>query len=184
MDRRIVGIAMAASLSLLGSSTPAEVTAQRAPLAKPGDVYVSLQVEGCTNKCPSFEIYVFKNGRMVFRSNNQYTSTKGVQYRNGMAETYNTIAKYLQDTGAFTSQAACATQDANTSVATVQSAHDSQLESATWSSSCPDQRTRGRGAAKVFVNQTGMWRLIRSDMDWWQKYWEDPERTGRDDVVQ
>jgi len=29
-----------------------------------------------------------------------------------------------------------------------------------------------------------MWRLIHSDMDWWQKYWEDPERTGRDDVVQ
>ena len=54
---------------------------------------------------------------------------------------------------------------------------DSQVQKATWSSSCAEQREKGRALVKVFVNQTGMWRLIRSDTRYWEKYWEDPPGT-------
>jgi predicted DNA-binding WGR domain protein len=49
---------------------------------------------------------------------------------------------------------------------------------------CAEQREKGRSIVKVFVNQTGMWRLIRSDTRYWEKYWEDPEMTGREQVSQ
>ena len=41
-----------------------------------------------------------------------------------------------------------------------------------WSSACADQREKARAVVKVFVNQTGMWRLINSDTRYWEKYWE------------
>jgi len=184
MSPGIPAFTLIACTSLIVSAACAEVAATPPPLAKPGDTYVSLQVEGCANKCPSFEIYVFQNGRMVFRSNNQYTAVKGTQYKSGMAETYKTIAKYLEDTGAFSAMGDCAQKNADTSIGTAQSVKDAQVQKATWSSACPEQRAKGRAVAKVFVNQTGMWRLIRSDYRYWEKYWEDPERTGRKDVVQ
>lgn len=184
MSRRIPGIALVASLSLFVIAAAAEDAAAPAPLAKPGDSYVSLQVAGCANKCPSFEIYVFSSGRMTFRSNNEYTSAKGTHYKSGMRDIYNKISKYLADSGAFNGQAECTATSADTSLATAQSAQDSQLQKATWSSACAEQRAKGRAVVKVFVNQTGMWRLIRSDTRYWEKYWEDPEMTGRENVSQ
>jgi hypothetical protein len=184
MNAKYPAFAMAVCLALLGSTAWAEVAATPPPLAKPGDTYVSLQVNGCENKCPSFEIYVFKNGRMVFRSNNEYTSTKGTKEKNGMANTYNTISKYLAESGAFNAPSACAEKNADTSTATAQSVNESQTQTATWSSACAEQRAKGRAVVKVFVNQTDMWRLIRSDPRWWTKYWEDPAMTGHDDVKQ
>jgi len=174
----IPGTVLAAGLAMLVTTAVAEESAAPTPLAKPGDTYVSLQVEGCANKCPSFEIYVFKNGRMTFRSNNQYTAAKGTHYKNGMPDIYNKISKYLAETGAFNAPAECATTNAETSTATAQSAKDSQAQTASWSSSCAEQRDRGRAVVKVFVNQTGMWRLIHSDTRYWEKYWEDPVMQG------
>ena len=184
MSRRIPGIALVASLALFVTAAAAEDPVAPTPLAKPGDTYVSLQVEGCENKCPSFEIYVFSNGRMTFRSNNQYTSAKGTHYKSGMRDIYNKISKYLADSGAFSGPTECAAKNADTSIATAQSAQESQLQKATWSSSCAEQREKGRSVVKVFVNQTGMWRLIHSDTRYWEKYWEDPEMTGRENVSQ
>jgi len=86
--------------------------------------------------------------------------------------------------GAFNGQAECTATSADTSLATAQSAQDSQLQKASWSSACAEQRAKGRAVVKVFVNQTGMWRLIRSDTRYWEKYWEDPEMTGRENVSQ
>src|SRR6188768_1879782 len=99
MSRRIPGIALVASLALFVTAAAADDPAALPPLAKPGDSYVSLQVEGCANKCPSFEIYVFRNGRMTFRSNNQYTAARGTQYKSGMPDVYNKISKYLAESG-------------------------------------------------------------------------------------
>jgi len=148
-----------------------------APLAKPGETFVSLQVQGCANKCPSFEIYVFDTGRMIFRSNNEYTADKGVVHKSGMRSVYDRIAKYLQDTGALAEQAECTAGKSDPSVATVQ-ASQPQLQKASWSSGCTNQIEKGRSMVKVFVNQTGMWRLINSDTRYWEKYWEDPKMTG------
>ena len=178
MSRRIPGIALVASLALFVTAAAADDPAALPPLAKPGDSYVSLQVEGCANKCPSFEIYVFRNGRMTFRSNNQYTAARGTQYKSGMPDVYNKISKYLAESGAFNAQAECAEKNAETSIATAQASKDSQLQKSTWSSSCAAQREKGRAVVKVFVNQTGMWRLIRSDTRYWEKYWEDPVMQG------
>ena len=178
MSRRNPGIALVASLALFVTAAAADDPAALPPLAKPGDSYVSLQVEGCANKCPSFEIYVFRNGRMTFRSNNQYTAARGTQYKSVMPDVYNKISKYLAESGAFNAQAECAEKNAETSIATAQASKDSQLQKATWSSSCAAQREKGRAVVKVFVNQTGMWRLIRSDTRYWEKYWEDPVMQG------
>ncbi len=178
MSPRIPALALAASLALLVTAAAAEEPATPAPLAKPGDTYVSLRVEGCANKCPSFEIYVFESGRMTFRSNNKFTAAKGTHYKSGMGDIYNKISKYLEDSGAFNAPAECTERNADTSVATAQSSKDSQVRTASWSSSCAEQRERGRGVVKVFVNQTGMWRLIHSDTRYWEKYWENPEMQG------
>jgi uncharacterized protein DUF6438 len=185
MSRKSPALAIAASLALLVSTASAEQAATKPPLAKPGDTYVSLQVEGCANKCPSFEIYVFEDGWMTFRSNNQYTTAKGTQHKNGMGEVYNKISKYLRESGAFNAPAECTEKNADTSVAIAQAVNkDGQAQNSSWSSSCAEQRARGRAVVKVFVNQTGMWRMIRADTRWWEKYWEDPEMTGRKDVSQ
>ena len=178
MGPRISELALVATLALLVTAAVAEEPAASAPLAKPGDTYVSLQVQGCENKCPSFEIYVFSNGRMTFRSNNQYTAAKGTHYKSGMPDIYNKISKYLADSGAFNAAAGCAEKNADTSTATAQASKDSQVQTATWSSSCAEQREKGRSVVKVFVNQTGMWRLIRSDTRYWEKYWENPVMQG------
>jgi hypothetical protein len=179
MGRRFFSAgALTAWLALNGISASAEDAAARTPLAKPGDTYVSLQVEGCADQCPSFEIYVFSSGRMTFRSNNQYTSAKGKQFKSGMPAVYAQIRKYLDESGTFTQSSECTQQSSEASVATAQSAHDSQLEKASWSSACPEQREKGRAVVKVFVNQTGMWRLINSDTRYWEKYWETWEDVG------
>ena len=185
MFAKIPALALAACLALYASTAPAEEAAARPPLAKPGDTYVSLKVEGCANKCPSFEIYVFDNGWMAFRSNNKYTTAKGTMHKSGMPDVYNQISKYLQESGAFNAKADCAEKNADTSIAIAQAVNkDGQAQNASWSSSCSDQRAKGRAVVKVFVNQTGMWRMIRADTRWWEKYWEDPEMTGRKDVAQ
>jgi hypothetical protein len=184
MYRKTLAIVTAACLMIPGAAALAEEGGARAPLAKPGDTYVSLQVEGCAARCPSFEIYVFSNGRAVFRSNNQYTAAKGRQHKNGMPNIHKEIAKYLEQSQTFAAHPECAQGSEQATIVTVQSARDSQVEKSTWSTACADQRAKARAVAKVFVNQTGMWKLIHSDTRYWEKYWEDPAMTGREDVVQ
>jgi hypothetical protein len=178
MSRTIPRLALTAGLALVITAAAAEDAATPAPLAKPGDTYVSLRVQGCENKCPSFEIYVFSSGRMTFRSNNQYTAAKGTHYKSGMPDVYNKISKYLAESGALNTQVDCAQKSPDTSTATAEASKDAQVQKATWSSSCAGQREKGRSVVKVFVNQTGMWRLIHADTRYWEKYWEDPVMQG------
>lgn len=182
MSRRIPGIALIACL-LLATSADAADAAAPTPLAKPDDTYVSLQVQGCANRCPSFELYVFENGLVKFRSHGN-TSAKGTKLKNGSPDMYRQITKYLEESAAFGAKPECTTVSPDTSVATASSVSTAQTRTASWSSSCAEQRETGRTVVKKFVNQTGTWRMINSDMRWWEKYWEDPERTGRKDVEQ
>lgn len=170
--------------TILTTGLMAGLTLSLSAAAAEGGNSVSLQVVGCAAKCPSFEIHVFDNGRMTFKSNNEYTAEKGIEHKNGMRSIYTRISKYLQDTGALTASADCTTGKSDPSVATVQAVNAGQTQKASWSSGCANQRDKGRSIVKVFVNQTGMWRLINSDTRWWEKYWEDPEMTGRSDVAQ
>jgi hypothetical protein len=168
---------------LLLALTPLTATAQddaaRTPLAKPGDKYVALDIQGCADRCPSFEIYVFSTGRMIFRPNNQYNSAKGPVRKSGMRSVYERIAKYLQDSGALNAPADCADRREVSSTAIVISSDGSQEQKASWSGNCSNQSEKGKAIAKVFVNQTGFWRNINSDSRYWEKHWETWEYPGR-----
>jgi hypothetical protein len=161
---------------VLLAATPLAATAEegaaRAPLVEPGDKYVALDVQGCADKCPSFEIYVFDNGRMVFRPNNQYNSSNRLIHKNGMRNVYERIAKYLKDSGAFNAPADCTDRRDGAATATVVASDGAQPQKASWSAGCANQAERAKSLAKVFVNQTGMWRNINSDSRYWEKHWE------------
>jgi len=143
-----------------------------APAAEPGSKYVALNVQGCADKCPSFEITVYDSGRMIFKPNNQYNSSKGPVRKNGMRNVYERIAKYLEDTGALNAPADCADRKDGAATATVASAQGADVRKASWSAGCANQAERAKSIAKVFVNQTGMWRNINSDSRYWEKHWE------------
>jgi len=172
MRRTILSVAISAALLLtcFGSANAAEEALQ--PLAKPGENYVSLQVDGCGDKCAEFEIYIFDTGRLTFRSNNSQTSTKGVLHKSGMRSVYERVAKYLHDTGSLSEPGECTDRKNDAPVAVVQASQDSQMQKATWSSGCSNQLEKARSLVKVFVNQTGMWRNINHDSRYWEKYWE------------
>jgi hypothetical protein len=160
---------------LLFAGAPFALAAEgpaREPLTKPGDTFVSLQIEGCSNRCPSFEIVVFDTGRMTFRPNNSYTSENKIIYKNGMRNIYERIAKYLQDSDAFSPPAECTGASPDPTVVTVQSVKDTQTQKASWSSGCANQVEKARALGKVFVNESGTWSLINSDSRYWEKYWE------------
>ena len=159
-------------ITCLSFASAAEEPAAREPLTKPGDSFVSLQVEGCADKCPSFEIVVFDTGRITFRSNNSYTSEKGVAFKNGMRAIHGRIEKYLQDSGAFSPPADCTGATSDPTVVTVQSVRDSGTQEASWSSGCANQVEKARAIAKDFVNESGTRRMINSDTRYWEKYWE------------
>src|SRR5262245_41210544 len=116
MFRKIVSTGLLAGAVLVPFLCAAAEGDAAAPLAKPGETFVSMQVEGCTARCPSFEIYIFDSGRMTFRSNNQYTAEKGLQHKNGMGAIHTRIAKYLQDTGALAAHPECTAHTDKTSV--------------------------------------------------------------------
>ena len=56
-----------------------------------------------------------------------------------MPTVYAQIRKYLEESGAFSPSAECTEQQTEASVATAQSAHDSQVDKASWSSACANQ---------------------------------------------
>ena len=172
MNRSILGFGTLAWLSLAPLYSLAAEGEKPPPLAKPGENYVSLQVDGCGDKCAEFEIYIFESGRLVFQPNNSKNSTSTPFSKNGLGSIYTRVAKYLQDTGAFPGQTECANAKADAPFAVVESSHDSQTQKAKWSSGCSNQLEKARALVKVFVNQTGMWRDINHDSRYWEKYWE------------
>jgi hypothetical protein len=143
-----------------------------APDAEPGSRYVALEVQGCADKCPSFEIQVYDTGRMIFRPNNPYNSSKGPVRKSGMRNVYDRIANYLESSGALETPADCTDRRDGAATATVESAHGADVKKASWSAGCANQAEKAKALAKVFVNQTGMWRNINSDSRYWEKHWE------------
>jgi hypothetical protein len=142
------------------------------PAAKPEGNHVSLQVDGCGDKCAEFEISIFENGRLLFQPNNSKNSTAAPFSKNGISSIYTRVSKYLQDTAAFSEPGECTDRKADAPFAVVESVHDGQVQKATWSAGCANQVEKARSLVKVFVNQSGMWRNINHDSRYWEKYWE------------
>jgi len=158
---------------MLGSASwAAAEDAANKPATRPGDTYVSLKVDGCHDQCAEFEVYIFDTGRLLFRPVNSKNSTDAPFSKSGMGGIYKRVAKYLQDSGAFGPQAECTDRKPDAPFAVVESAHDGQVQKATWSSGCASQVEKARSLVKVFVNQTGTWRNINQDSRYWEKYWE------------
>lgn len=161
---------------LLFAALPLAAVAQedssRPPLVSPGDKYVALDIQGCADKCPSFEIVIFDSGRMTFRPNNSYSASKNTIYKNGMRSIYDRVLRYLQETGSLNEPAECTNRREGSSTATVSASDGSQQQKASWSGNCANQVERGKSIAKVFVNQTAFWRNINNDTRYWEKHWE------------
>ena len=171
MSRTIRCAAVLASLILALPGISAAEDAAATPAAKP-DNFVSLRVEGCKDQCGEFEISIFDNGRLLFRPNNDKTSTGTPLSKNGMRSIYTRVAKYLQDTGALNEPGECTNSRADAPYGIVQSSQNGQVQKAKWSSGCANQLEKARSLVKVFVNQTGFWRDINHDSRYWEKYWE------------
>jgi hypothetical protein len=157
---------------LLAASPLLPAAQESASGTEPGSRHVALDVQGCADRCPSFQIIVYDTGRMIFKPNNQYNSSKGPVRKSGMRNVYERIAKYLETSGALDAPGDCTGRKEGAAVATVESAQPSQVRKASWSAGCANQAERAKSLAKVFVNQTGMWRNINSDSRYWEKHWE------------
>jgi hypothetical protein len=166
---RLTGWLVLAAFPVMVASQEASAPA---PGAEPGSRYVALDVQGCADKCPSFEIQVYDTGRMIFKPNNPYNSSKGPVRRSGMRNVYERIAKYLESSGALQESADCTDRRDGAATATVTSANGADMKKASWSAGCANQSEKAKALAKVFVNQTGMWRNINSDSRYWEKHWE------------
>jgi len=173
MSGKILCTAVLASLMFgLPGASAADEPAADTPAAKTSDNFVSLQVEGCNDKCAEFEISIYDNGRLLFRPNNGKNSTGTPLSKNGMRSIYTRVAKYLQDTGALNEPTECGNAKPDAPYAIVQSSQGGQVQRAKWSSGCANQVEKARSLVKVFVNQTGFWRDINHDSRYWEKYWE------------
>jgi hypothetical protein len=140
--------------------------------AAEGESYVSLQVDGCADKCAEFEIQIYDSGRLLFKPNNSKNSTKSPLSKNGIASIYTRVSTYLQNSGALTQPTECTGSADGKPVAIVTSSQNGQVQKATWSAGCANQLEKGRSLVKVFVNQSGFWRNINKDSRYWEKYWE------------
>jgi hypothetical protein len=177
MSRQILCAAVFASLVLGLPGLSAAKDAAAAPPAKP-DSFVSLRVEGCSEKCAEFEISIYDNGRLLFNPNNDKNSTHTSLSKNGMRSIYTRVAKYLEDTGALKEPTECTDSKSDAPYAIVRSSQNGQEQKAKWSSGCANQLEKARSLVKVFVNQTGFWRDINHDSRYWEKYWETWEDLG------
>jgi hypothetical protein len=172
MNRSSSVAAIATLLALIAPALIAAEGDQATPVAKPDGNFISLQVAGCNDKCPEFEISIFDNGRLLFRPNNAKNSTHTPLSKNGMRSIYTRVEKYLRDSGALSEPTECANQKGDAPFALVKSSNDSQVQQAKWSAGCANQVEKARSLVKVFVNQSGFWRDINHDSRYWEEYWE------------
>ena len=172
MSRKDLGIGIAAWLAFIAVPAAAADSESTPPDAKPAGNFVSLQVAGCGDQCAEFEISIFDNGRLLFKPNNDKTSTHTPLSKNGMRSIYTRVSKYLQDTGALNELGECTNSRSGAPYGIVQSSQNGQVQKAKWSSGCANQLEKARSLVKVFVNQTGFWRDINHDSRYWEKYWE------------
>ena len=91
MSRKDLGIGIAAWLAFIAVPAAAAEGDSTPPDAKPAGNFVSLQVAGCGDQCAEFEISIFDNGRLLFKPNNDKTSTHTPLSKNGMRSIYTRV---------------------------------------------------------------------------------------------
>lgn len=63
-------------------------------VAKPGDIYIARQGGGCLGACPVYNIYVFKDGRVVFQGI-QNTAAAGVRRKRISPKNFEALRREL-----------------------------------------------------------------------------------------
>jgi len=153
-----------AALAILRSQ-PAE-TQEKKPLPKPGETYVGIEVIGCADRCPSYEIYFFENGRMKYRPNNKFTSERDSANRTPFGSEYKELAEFVSSKELFKEKPACAEEAGHTSVA-LHSAAGGESKKAYYSLGCPADVDTATTLISRFVNASGTWRLINTRWEYW-----------------
>jgi len=95
-------IVFTASLSV----SPVGSKEREPPLAGKDDTYVALSTYGCLGRCPSFDLYVFPNGHLIFRGH-QFTARKGVVHRTISRQAYEHIRSFLEKHEVFKEREEC-----------------------------------------------------------------------------
>lgn len=141
-------------------------TKESKPLIKPGQTYIGIDVTGCSDQCPSYEIYLFENGRMMFRANNTYTSQQGLANRTPFGNQYKKLVEYISGGDFFRDKPACADATGHTSV-TLHSAAAGEPRKSSFSFGCPGEADTATSLISQFVDESGTWKLINRDWKYW-----------------
>lgn len=141
---------------------------ERPALATPSDTYVALEVLGCAGNCPAYELYLFDDGRVAFRSNNRFTSHRGTVRKQGSPENYTRLTDLIDRVDALR-PAPCENPGEGKPGVRVISGFGSLLQQASWSFGCPNQRDTADRLIKGFVEATGTWRLVKANPRYWQR---------------
>jgi hypothetical protein len=163
-----------ATLAML--PTQAAETQERKPLTKPGQTYVGIDVTGCAEQCPSYEIYLFDNGRMKFRGN-QFTSDRGTVNHTPFGEQYKKLVEYISSGNLAGERPACADEAGHTSV-TLFSTVGGESKKATYSFGCAGDVETATSLISRFVDGSGNWKRIYSEWKYWteKKFDSKPKR--------
>jgi len=159
----LVGMVLAilAMLPVRAAESP-----ERKPLTKPGQTYVGIDVVGCTDKCPSYELYLFDNGRMMFRPNNKFTSQQGLANRSPFGEQYKQLVQFVSSGDFFKEKSACADAAGHTTV-TLHSSAGGETKTATYSFGCTGEADTATSLISHFVDGSGTWKLINRNWKYW-----------------
>jgi hypothetical protein len=151
---------------LAGASASAQE--DRPALATSSDTYVALEVLGCAGSCPAYELYLFDDGRVAFRSNNRFTSHRGTVRKQASPENYTRLVD-LMDRADALRPAPCENPEEGKQELLLISGFGSLLQKAGWSYGCTNQRDTADRLIKGFVEATGTWRLIKANPRYWRR---------------
>jgi hypothetical protein len=160
--RSVVGVVLAA----LTLSAQSAETQERKPLTKPGQTYIGIDVAGCADKCPSYEIYLFENGRMIYRANNSHTSQQGLANRTPFGAQYRQLVEFISTGDLLKERPACADAAGHTSV-TLHSTAGGEAKKTTYSFGCPGEADTATSLISHFVDGSGTWKLINRNWKYW-----------------
>jgi hypothetical protein len=153
-----------ATLAMLRTQ-PAEPQ-EKKPLPKPGETYVGIAVNGCADRCPSYEIYFFENGRMKYRPNNKFTTERDSASRTPFGNEFKSLAEFISSKDLFKEKSACTADAGHTSV-TLHSTVGGEARKAYFSLGCPADVETATTLITRFVNSSGTWRLINNKWEYW-----------------
>jgi hypothetical protein len=156
--------------TLAAFSSQAAEPKERKPLTEPGQTYVGIEVVGCAERCPSYEIYLLDNGRMLFRANDN-TVSKGVTNRSGgYGSQYKILVEFLSSGKFFKEGADCSPASPGHTSVTVFSTVGGEQKRTLWNFGCAGDAENATALISKFVDKSGTWMKINRNWEYWQAH--------------